>query len=218
MTAAEARADVAEAELAVARAKASDDQAQIAHLKLQIAKLQRQLFGRLIRADLARLRAQHSGTFVSSVLYDAGLTREAATSGVVNYTQNLLTAAGGVWVMFNIDWGLALLALLGAPAAGAIMGRFAKRTSKAAKGAMAETSALSTAIMESLDGVRVVKIENREAFEEARVAEVVKRRQSHLVKGANARSRAAPATETLMTLITAAVIALSLSSSMRRTR
>ena len=38
---------------------------------------------------------------------------------------------------------------------------------------MAETSALSTAIMESLDGVRVVKIENREAYEEGRVAEVV---------------------------------------------
>ena len=36
---------------------------------------------------------------------------------------------------------------------------------------MAETSALSTAIMESLDGVRVVKIENRENYEETRVAE-----------------------------------------------
>jgi subfamily B ATP-binding cassette protein MsbA len=35
---------------------------------------------------------------------------------------------------------------------------------------MAETSALSTALMESLDGVRVVKLENREAYEEARVA------------------------------------------------
>src|SRR6185437_9251870 len=55
-----------------------------------VADVQRQLFGRLVRADLARLRAQHSGTFVSSVLYDAGLTREAATSGVVNYTQNAL--------------------------------------------------------------------------------------------------------------------------------
>jgi len=35
----------------------------------------------------------------------------------------------------------------------------------------------------------------------------VKRRQKFLVKGANARARAAPATETLMTLITAGVIA-----------
>jgi subfamily B ATP-binding cassette protein MsbA len=36
---------------------------------------------------------------------------------------------------------------------------------------------------------------------------VVQRRQNHLIKGANARARAAPATELLMTLITAAVIA-----------
>ncbi len=50
-----------------------------------------QLFGKLVRADLARLRASHSGAFVSSVLYDAGLIREAATTGVVNYTQHLLT-------------------------------------------------------------------------------------------------------------------------------
>jgi len=172
-----------------------------------VADIQRQLFGRLVRADLARLRAQHSGTFVSSVLYDAGLTREAATSGVVNYTQNLLTAAGGLWVMFHIDWGLALLALIAAPIAGAVMGRFAKRTSKAAKGAMAETSALSTAIMESLDGVRVVKIENREAFEEERVGEVIRRRERHLVKGANARAWAAPATELTTSLILAGLIA-----------
>jgi ATP-binding cassette, subfamily B, bacterial MsbA len=72
---------------------------------------------------------------------------------------------------------------------------------------MEETSALSSAIMESLDGVRVVKIENREAYEEARVAEVVQRRQRHLTKGANARARAAPATELLMTLIVAIVFA-----------
>jgi subfamily B ATP-binding cassette protein MsbA len=51
--------------------------------------------------------------------------------------------------------------------------------------------------MESLDGVRVVKLENREAFEEARVAAVVDRRQRHVIKGANARAAAAPATETL---------------------
>src|SRR5213079_492399 len=37
--------------------------------------------------------------------------------------------------------------------------------------------------------------------------EVVRRRQQHLIKGSNARARAAPATELLMTLITAVVIA-----------
>jgi subfamily B ATP-binding cassette protein MsbA len=172
-----------------------------------VADIQLQLFGKLVRADLAHLRTQHSGAYVASVLYDAGLTREAATSGVVNYTQNFLTTAGAAVVMVYNDWMLALLLLVVAPAASGVMRRFSKQTTKAAKGAMVETSALSTAIMESLDGVRVIKIENREGFEEARVAEVVRRRERFLVRGANARARAAPATELLMTLIMAVVFA-----------
>lgn len=141
------------------------------------------------------------------MLYDAGLIREAATAGVINYTQHLLTVIGAIVVMVSNDPMLSLTLVVAAPLSTWVMRRFSKRTVKATKGAMAETSALSTAIMESLDGVRVVKIENREAYEEERVAEVVKRRQKFLVKGANARARAAPATETLMTLITAGVIA-----------
>ncbi|HEY8618074.1 ABC transporter ATP-binding protein [Phenylobacterium sp.] len=172
-----------------------------------VGDIQVQLFGRLVRADLARLRSQHSGAYVSSVLYDAGLIREAATAGVINYTQHLLTVIGAITVMVSNDRNLSLALIVALPLSGWIMRRFSKRTTKATKGAMAETSALSTAIMESLDGIRVVKIENREGYEEARVAEVVRRRQNHLLKGANARARAAPSTELVMTLITAAVIA-----------
>lgn len=172
-----------------------------------VGDVQVQLFGKLVRADLAHLRSQHSGAAVASVLYDAGLIREAATSGVVNYTQNLLIFIGAVLVMVANDWMLSLVLIGVVPIAGAIMRRFSRRTTKAAKGAMAETSNLSSAIMESLDGVRVVKLENREAYEEGRVAEVVRRRQSHLTKGANARARAAPSTELLMTLIVAIVFA-----------
>lgn len=171
-----------------------------------VGDIQIQLFGKLVRADLAHLRSRHSGSFVASVLYDAGLIREAATSGVINYTQQSLIVIGAISVMISNDRTMSLLLIAAAPLATGIMRRFARRTTKAAKGAMAETSALSTAIMESLDGVRVVKLENREAYEEARVAEVVRRRQRHLVKGADARARAAPATELLMTLIMAAVI------------
>jgi subfamily B ATP-binding cassette protein MsbA len=94
-----------------------------------------------------------------------------------------------------------------APLASLIIRGFSKRTTKAAKGAMGETSNLSTAIMESLDGVKIVKMENREAYEEARVAAVVARRQRHLIKGSNARAMAAPATETFTTTIVAVVFA-----------
>jgi subfamily B ATP-binding cassette protein MsbA len=171
-----------------------------------VGDVQVQLFGRMVRADLARIRSQHSGSYVASVLYDAGLIREAVTSGFINYTQNLLIVIGAVTVMIANDRLLTIVVIVVAPLASVMMRRFSRRSSKAARGAMAETSALSTAIMESLDGVRIVKIENRETYEEDRVAEVVQRRQTHLIKGANARAFAAPSTELLMTLITAVVL------------
>jgi subfamily B ATP-binding cassette protein MsbA len=172
-----------------------------------VGEIQVQLFGRLVRADLAQLREAHSGAHLSSILYEAGLVREAATNGLVNYVQNALMIAAAIGVMLLQDVTLTLIVLIGGPIASTVMSRYSKRTRKAAQGAMAETSALSTAVMESLDGVKIVKMENREAFEEGRVAEVVARRETHLIKGANARSTAAPATEAVMTVMTAAVLA-----------
>ena len=121
-----------------------------------VGDLQRELFGRLVRADLARLRAAHSGGFVSSVLYDSGLIREAATTGVVNLVQNGLILLAAVVVMAMKDWRLTLLTLLAAPAAALLMRRFMRRATRAATGAMNATGSLATAIMEGLDGVRVV--------------------------------------------------------------
>ena len=172
-----------------------------------VGRMQVRLFSTLMHADLARLREQHSGAYVSSVLYDANLIREGLTTGVVNYTQQGLQVVALVGVMLFQDPYLTVLVLVAAPLASVVMQNYAKRTRKAAQGAMTETSALSTAVMENLDGIKIVKIDNREAFEEARVAEVIARRQGHVIKGANARAAAAPATETLTTLVTAAVIA-----------
>jgi subfamily B ATP-binding cassette protein MsbA len=131
-----------------------------------VGQIQVQLFGRLVRADLAQLREAHSGAHLSSILYEAGLVREAATNGLVNYVQNALTIAASIGVMLHADVGLTLVVLIGGPIASSVMTRYSRRTRKAAQGAMAETSALSTAVMESLDGVKIVKIENREAYEE----------------------------------------------------
>lgn len=195
--------------LALARGVAQVGQASLVNKvgNQMVGQIQVQLFGRLVRADLAQLREAHSGAHLSSILYEAGLVREAATNGLVNYVQNALTIVATVVVMLQQDVGLTLVVLIGAPIASGVMTRYSRRTRKAAQGAMTETSALSTAVMESLDGVKIVKIENREAYEEQRVAEVVARREAHLIKGANARATAAPATEAVMTLITAAVIA-----------
>ncbi len=171
-----------------------------------VADIQQQLVGNFMRGDLARLRATHSGSFVSRILFDATLVREAATNGVINYVQNVVTLAGVVVAMFINDWALTVLALVITPIVGWVLRDYSKRTTRAAKGAMEESSSLTSAVMESLDGVRVVKMENKEAFEEARVAEVIARRQRHIIAGADARAMAAPVSELMVTIMLGVVV------------
>ncbi len=172
-----------------------------------VGDIQVRLFGSMIRADLARLRSQHSGGFVSSVLFDANLVREAFTNGVVNYTQHALTLAAVIAYMAWTGWRLTAIVLLGAPLIALVLRRFGKRMRKATTGAMVETSNLSTALMENLDGVRLIKIENREAAEEDRVGEVVARRQRHVIKSADSRAFAGPFSNLVAMIVVAAVMA-----------
>jgi subfamily B ATP-binding cassette protein MsbA len=171
-----------------------------------VADIQQQLVGNFMRGDLARLRATHSGSFVSRILFDATLVREAATTGVINYVYNVVTLAGVVFAMFLNDWPLTVIALVIAPIVGWVLRDYSKRTTKAAKGAMQESASLTSAVMESLDGVRVVKMENKEAFEEARVAAVIARRQKHIIAGADARAMAAPVSELMVTVMLGVIV------------
>ena len=171
-----------------------------------VGDIQKQLFSRMIHADLSRLRNQHSGSFVSSVLYDANLVREAFTNGIVNYSQNALILVGVMVAMGFIDLTLTMIVLLGVPAVSLIMRKFGKKSRKAAKGAMTETENLSSALMENLDGVRVIKMENRELAEVANVSTVIDRRQRHVIKGADSRAFAGPASDIIAYSIVAAVI------------
>jgi subfamily B ATP-binding cassette protein MsbA len=171
-----------------------------------VADVQRDLVGNFMRGDLARLRSTHSGEFVSKILFDAGLVREAATTGVLNYVQHGLTLAGMLAVMLWMDWPLALLVLVVTPIVGWVLRDYSRRTRKATRGAMVESSSLTTAVMESLAGVRVVKMENKEGFEEARVGESIARRQRHLIANADAHAMAAPVSEIMVTLMIAAVV------------
>ena len=172
-----------------------------------VGDLQRDLFGALVRSDLAQLRTAHSGGYVAQVLYDAGLVREATTSGLINLAQQGLALAGALAVMAYMDWRLTLFVLLVGPVVGLVLRRYARRTTQAAKGAMDATADLARVILESLAGVRVVKLENREAFEAQRVGRVIAQRQAHLVSGDNARAAAAPVSETLTMVVVAAVLA-----------
>jgi len=171
-----------------------------------VGELQLDLFSRLIGADLIRLQAAHSGQHVSSMLFDANLVRDGSTNIAVNYVQQGLIALGMIIYMATTDPILTGIVLVGAPIAFMIIRKYSGRSRRAAQGAMGETSVLSTAILEGLDGVKIVKIEGREAYERERVKKVIERRQVFLVRGTNAKALAGPIVDALMVQVVAAVL------------
>jgi subfamily B ATP-binding cassette protein MsbA len=160
-----------------------------------VGQMQADLFASIIRSDLARLRGSHSGTIVSSMLYDASLVRTAATSSLINYLRESLILVSQLVVMMFNDWTLTLGVLLVGPLASLLIQRFSRWVKKAATKAMNETAGFSTAVMEGIDGVKIVKIDNREAYETDRVSAAIGRRQIHIIKGANIGASLAPTLE-----------------------
>jgi len=194
--------------LALARGVASVAQSILANrigLDL-VSSIQTELSNKLMHADLARLRSAHSGDLLSSVLNDSASIREAATTGLLNYVQSGLTLVALLVVMFTKDWVLTLLVLLVGPVVAWVLRDFSKRTTAALKGSMDGAAGLATIILEGLDGVRVVKMENQEAYENRRLARAIAARRKHVIAGADARSAAAPVSEVLAMLMVGAVI------------
>ncbi len=168
-----------------------------------VGQLQVELFAVMMRADLSRLRSTHSGSLVSSMLYDASMVRGATTLAALNFLQSAVPVVGLVVVMAFSDPWLTLVISLAGPLLAVVIQRFSRWTKKAAVGGMAETAGLSSAIMEGIDGIKTVKVDNREAFEEGRVAAAVARRQVFIIKGANIGAATAPVIEVITALVIA---------------
>jgi len=171
-----------------------------------VNQVQIELVSKLMHADLARLRGSHTGGFVSQVVYDTQVIRDAATTGLLNYIQSALTIAVLLWVMFTKDWLLTLFVLLGGPVIGWVLRLFSRFTSAGVKTSLDINAVMVTQVLESLDGVRVVKMEGREEFEKSRLAHTLELRKKAMLSFMDAMSAAAPISEIMTMLMVAMVI------------
>jgi len=195
--------------LAVARGLAAIGQNMISNRVGidMVSSIQVELVNKLLRADLARLRSTHSGGFLSQVLYDTGIIQAAVTNGFLSYVQAGFTIVALLAVMFTKDALLTLLVILVGPLIGWVLEDFSKRVRRALRSSLDGNAALATIILESLDGVRVIKMEGREKAETKRVAGIIAERRNGIVAGADARTLGAPVSEIMVMVLVAVVLA-----------
>ena len=160
-----------------------------------IADTQIKMFDHLIHADLSWLHDTHTGTLVSSFLYDVTLLRDAVSRAITGLAKDTLSVIFLAGVMFYQDAKLAMITIFVFPLAGMAMRGIGRRMRKASTAAQEETGLLSTALSETFQSGRLVKASGMEDQETARAATLVERRLKHLMKAVRTRAAATPVTE-----------------------
>ena len=71
----------------------------------------------LIKADTDYIDEKHSGKFISSIIFDAGLMTDLVSVVLLNVFKDSLTLIGLLCVMFFQNWKLALISIIMIPLA-----------------------------------------------------------------------------------------------------
>jgi subfamily B ATP-binding cassette protein MsbA len=171
-----------------------------------IADVQKALFARLMRADLAYFHAHPTGTLIARFTSDAVLLRGAAANVLGGMGKDAVTVAFLVAVMFYQDWLLGLVSFFVFPLAIHPIVGIGRRIRRVAANTQAEIGQLTTLLNQTFQGARHVKAYGMEAYEERRAVGLFERLFALIVRAGRTRSRASPMMEALGGAAIAAVI------------
>ena len=171
-----------------------------------VAAAQRDMFGRLIRRDLADLNAVHSGQFVSNFLYDATLMRDGLTQCIAAVFLEAVQLVVYLAYVLLSDWQLGALALIILPGVAWTMERLGGSMRRAATRGMRETGDLSVVLSEAMDGRRIIKAYGLEDHSIERVDARLKSRLATLLKAVRLRAAAAPVTDLFLGAVIGVVL------------
>jgi subfamily B ATP-binding cassette protein MsbA len=146
----------------------------------------------------SRFHAEHpSGELVSRVVHDVGVLQSAISTRLVDLVQQSVTLVALVALLFSIDFVLALVCLVAAPAVLYPIVRFSKGMRRTSHRAQERTADLANLVGESARGHRVVKAFGMEEFEAGRFREATERHLAANLRGQLISNLSSPVVETV---------------------
>ncbi|WP_291843015.1 ABC transporter ATP-binding protein [Maricaulis sp.] len=169
--------------------------------------LQNAMFGKLVRADFARLQAEGTGSLVSRFTNDITLLRETIVRLANNLMRDVLTVVITIGVMLSLDWMLSLLILVVYPIAAWPVIRIGQRLRKTSSQAQAQMGEVTSQLEESFSGARMVKTYGLEDYEAERARKSFFDRLRFLLKITENKARVDPILEIVGGLAFAGLVA-----------
>lgn len=136
-----------------------------------IADLRYQLYRRIINLPLTFHDRTHSGILISRITNDVNLMQGAVSSAVTGIVKDSFSAMGLVFVIFYLDWKMAIIATVVLPVAFIPVWKIGKLLRKIATSSQEAIADLTVILKESLGGVRIVKGFGMEEYETERFSD-----------------------------------------------
>jgi len=160
----------------------------------------------LINTDSQTIDSKHTGKFISNLTYDVGLITNLVSTAILNICKDSLTLIGLLSVMFFQNWKLSIIALIMIPLATLAARSLGKRMGKVATEAQEKAGFLTTYLMEIFKNHKLIKIFQKENYEDTRAEKYIDELKEKDKKIAIVLVRASPIMETLTGIMIALLI------------
>ena len=168
--------------------------------------LQADMLKSFIEADTQFIENKHTGKYISNLTYDVGMITNLLTTTLLNLFKDSLTLFGLLGVMFYQNWKLSLIAIIMIPLASLAAKSLGKRIGKVTTEALEKSGLLTTYLIEIFKNHKLIKIFQREKYENSRADKFINELKEKSVKIGIVLVRTTPIMETLTGIMIAILI------------
>ncbi len=162
-----------------------------------IADLREKIYNHIQSLSLSFFTKNPTGVLMSRILNDVNLIQGAVTDAVTGLLRDCFTLVGLVGVIFYRDWKLAIIALVVFPVAVYPIVKFGRKLRSYSTRSQSAMADITTILLETISGTRIVKAFSMEDHERKRFASVNRRLFGIQVKSVRVRAISHPLMEFL---------------------
>ena len=166
--------------------------------------LQIDMLKSFINADTQIIESKHTGKYISNLSFDVDQITRMLAEAFLSIFKDGLTLIGLLSVMFFQNWKLSLIAIIMIPLATIIARKLGKRMGKVATEAQEKSGDLNRYFVDLFKNHKIIKIFQRENFENERSEEYVNALKDKSIKIRSVYLRSTP----IMEVLTGFMIAL----------
>ena len=171
-----------------------------------LAGIQKDMLKSLIASDTKFVEKAHTGKFISNLTMDVSMLVNLISTALLNLFKDSLSLIGLLTVMFFQNWKLSIIAIIMIPLAAYMARSLGKRMSKASVQAMDKSGLFTTRLIEVFKNHKLIKIFQREDFENKRSANDINQLKEKLIKMTVVFNRNTPFMESFTGIMIAALL------------